>query len=308
MINSSSIAVVGAGTMGIGISKLFLANSFTVTLIDKNTENLHKARVQLESSLTKEQMNQLNLKNQVQVNPETFMVIEAIPEIKHLKDDLFVELEEQVSSKTIIASNTSGIPINDLGSNFKHKNRFLGMHFYMPAETVPIVELIQSDYTSPKIIESLKEALTKIGKIPIHVKKDIPGFIGNRLQHAMAREAISLLEKEVATAEEIDLVARFALGIRLVFAGPLEQRDLNGLDTHYNIATYLYKDLENSDTPSLLLKDKVDQGCLGVKTGCGFYSWHNNASDIQSELNNKLTNILNDIKNIDRLEPKGNNK
>ena len=111
----------------------------------------------------------------------------------------------------------------------------------------------------------------KLDKYPVLLKKDIPGFIGNRIQHAMAREAISLLEEGVATEEEIDMVVRWSLGPRLLFTGPLEQRDLNGLDVHYHIASYLYKDLDNRTEPSKLLSDKVEKGDLGLKTGRGFY-------------------------------------
>ena len=135
------------------------------------------------------------------------------------------------------------------------------------------VEVVRNDATSEDTVARVMATLRLGGKRPVLVRQDIPGFIANRIQHALAREAISLLEKGVASAEDIDEVVKWSLGIRLALSGPLEQRDMNGIDVHYAIASYLYKDLENRTEPSDLLKSKVENGQLGAKSGQGFYTW-----------------------------------
>jgi 3-hydroxybutyryl-CoA dehydrogenase len=149
----------------------------------------------------------------------------------------------------------------------------VGAHFFTPADVIPLVEVVRNDDTSEDTVAKVMATLRFGGKRPVLVRQDIPGFIANRIQHALAREAISLLEKGVASAEDIDEVVKWSLGIRLALSGPLEQRDMNGIDVHYAIASYLYKDLENRTEPSDLLKSKVDSGHLGAKSGQGFYTW-----------------------------------
>ncbi len=286
------IAIIGAGTMGRGIAIYFLKQGCKVKLIDYDQESLLKAQQNIQESLPSECHGSLEFANSLKKEDSITLVIEAIPEILEAKQLLFKELEAIVPKTTIIASNTSGIPINQLNESFIHKDRFLGMHFYMPAETIPVVEVIKGDGTSQEIIDHVMNWLKRMKKMPVYVRRDIPGFIGNRLQHAMAREAISLLEQGIATAEEIDLIAKYALGIRLAISGPLEQRDLNGLDVHFNIADYLYRQLENSQIPSKLLKDKVEKGELGIKTGKGFYQWPVEAEQVKQRNNEKLLKVL----------------
>ena len=283
------IAIIGAGTMGLDIAKLFLEQKHSVTLIDNFQESLNRAKKALDAY---EQSGLLTLQDSIFFNRMPNIVIEAVPEIAELKSSIFELLEQHVTANTILVSNTSGIPITKLAEALQHKERFLGMHFFMPANVIPIVEVIKSSYTSNEASEYVYELLASVQKMPVMVEKDVPGFIGNRIQHAMAREAISLLEHNIASAEDIDKVVQYALGIRLVLAGPLKQRDLNGLDTHLNIATYLYKDLENGDTPSPLLKEKVEQGLLGVKSGKGFYTWDEEALQQLAKQNRKLQALL----------------
>ena len=167
----------------------------------------------------------------------------------------------------------------------------------MPAHLIPLVEVIQTEHTSEPVIEETMNFLTTLGKTPVRVRKDIPGFIGNRLQHALAREAMSLLGQGVASAEDIDAVVKTSLALRLVFTGPVEQRDFNGLDIHLSIAEYLYPDLENTTEPLEILKSKVAANELGIKTGKGFYDWRDkNIPEIQAKKNQELINLLKIIK------------
>src|SRR5690606_4162555 len=209
----------------------------------------------------------------LQAAAEATLAIEAAPEIPALEKEIYNQWETVCDRDAVIATNTSGISINQLSAPLTHPERFLGTHFFPPADVIPLVEVIACDHTLAEHSEYVMSVLREVGKLPVLVRKDIPGFIGNRLQHALAREAMSLLEKGVASAEDIDTVAKWALGIRLAITGPLEQRDINGLDVHHAITEYLYPDLESRQTPSQVLSDKVQQGHFGVKSGKGFYDW-----------------------------------
>ncbi|TQR07485.1 3-hydroxyacyl-CoA dehydrogenase NAD-binding domain-containing protein [Psychrobacillus soli] len=286
------LAVIGAGTMGLDIAKLFITKECQVVLIDKERDTLEKIELFVRQNWTEEECSRLVIQTDLQRLNDVSLIVEAIPENERLKKKLYKEIEEQLSSEVVIATNTSGIPINQLSSELKYPNRFIGMHFYMPANLIPIVEVIKGNETSTLVVQAITDWLKGLGKIPVVINKDIPGFIGNRLQHAMAREAISLLEKDVASAEDIDVVAQYALGIRLLLNGPFAQRDLNGLDIHLDAASYLYKELDNRTEPSKLLQEKVADGDLGVKTGKGFYEWALPSKEIRKQNSQDLESLV----------------
>lgn len=307
------MAVIGAGTMGLGITQLFAQNGFIVKLIDPNQQVIQNAKEKIEDELsllreykfiTSTEMESL-LKNiivstSLEAASESMLVVEAVPENLEIKQELFKKMETICSEATIFATNTSGLSISQIASILKHPARFVGTHFFMPASIIPLVEIVKGEKTDDQIANKVLQLFQDIGKEPVLIKKDIPGFIANRIQHAMAREAISLLEEQVATAKEIDTVVRWSLGVRLLFTGPLEQRDLNGLDVHSAIASYLYKDLENRTEPSTLLTEKVEKGELGIKTGNGFYEWDKNRKNqVLQHKNNSLLKLMKTLKNID---------
>ncbi len=266
------LAVIGAGNMGNAIAILFVAHGWQAVLIDPSDSSREKSRERLFAALP-QSASLLSWEAGLEAAHDAGLIIEAAPENLSLKQEIFTRLEAVCVPDAVIASNTSGISINQLASVLKHPKRFLGTHFFTPADVIPLVEVIACEHTLPTHCDHIMAVLREVGKLPVLVRKDIPGFIGNRLQHALAREAMSLLEKGVASAEDIDTVAKWALGIRLAITGPLEQRDINGLDVHHAITEYLYPDLENRQTPLPLLSNKVGQGHLGVKSGKGFYDW-----------------------------------
>lgn len=304
-----SVAIVGAGTMGNGIAQVCGQGGLTVRLIDPVAAALAKAEdnmvrnIQLLidngllNSSVEAVMGKVSFSDRLEAAESADLVIEAIPEKFQLKQQLFQQLEQICSSRAILASNTSGIPITRIANTIGTPERVIGTHFYMPAHLIPLVEVIQTEHTSEPVIEETMNFLTTLGKTPVRVRKDIPGFIGNRLQHALAREAMSLLGQGVASAEDIDAVVKTSLALRLVFTGPVEQRDFNGLDIHLSIAEYLYPDLENTTEPLEILKSKVAANELGIKTGKGFYDWRDkNIPDIQAKKNQELINLLKIIK------------
>jgi 3-hydroxybutyryl-CoA dehydrogenase len=280
------LAVIGAGNMGNAIAALFLAHGWPLVLIDPSEEACASSRRRLLDAASGDRAAlPIRWSQSIDDAGDATLIIEAAPEDAALKQAIFRQLEACCAADAVIATNTSGISINELAGGLRHPGRFIGTHFFTPADVIPLVEVVAGEHTVAEVAQEMIAILRSVGKLPVLVRKDIPGFIANRLQHALAREAMSLLENGVASAQDIDTVARWSLGIRLALTGPLEQRDINGLDIHHAIATYLYPDLENRQTPSMLLSLKVEQGELGVKSGEGFYDW--NAPERRDALRDK---------------------
>ena len=307
-----NILVIGSGIMGNGIAQVFAQAGHQVILNDLNMDILKVAQKNIELQLKLLVKNELideKTANTAFANiglndrladctKDVDMVIEAIPEKLELKEKLFRQLEDLCPTKTIFATNTSGISINTLAKGVQRKDKLIGTHFFMPAHLIPLVEVVCGKETSAETIKTVMEVLAAAQKKPVKVAIDLPGFIGNRLQHALAREAMSLVQKGVATPEGVDEVVKSSLAIRLLFTGPVEQRDFNGLDTHLSIAKYLYEDLEDSHVPLKILSDKVDEGKLGIKTGEGFYDWRNQSKEeVIAKKNQDLIDVLKFLKN-----------
>ena len=304
----TQIAVIGSGIMGHGIALVCAKNGVSTTLYDVSPEALGNAEKKLRQSMLQLVDNGMAAPGDLEpvlarITYSTDMaeavkgagiVFEAVPERPALKESVYAQLEECCGPETIFASNTSGIPITTLAAMTKRPERFVGTHFFMPAHLIPLVEVIQTEKTREDVIESVMKFLSGAGKLPVRVCKDIPGFIANRLQHALAREAMSLVQKGIASEEDVDTVVKASLAIRLLFTGPIEQRDFNGLDTHMSIAEYLYKDLEDAKNPLPILADKVAAGDLGIKTGKGFFDWQ--GKDIAKVNADKNQNLINALK------------
>lgn len=201
------------------------------------------------------------------------LVIECLPEDLAIKQRFFAELEGLAPARTILASNSSSFPISDIAVGRSTPWRMAGLHFFMPAHLVPLVEVISGEATAPETATTLCEWMTALGKRPVHVRKDIPGFLANRIQHALMREALSLVERGIASPEDIDAAVQYGFGMRFLGAGPCLQKDLAGIDIHHAAASTIYPDLCNATAPGTALSDRVAQGDLGVKTGRGFYDW-----------------------------------
>src|SRR3954470_12142178 len=204
---------------------------------------------------------------------DTAFVFEVAPEKLPLKQKIFAELESLTAPETILASNSSAIPTTEIGRNLQHRDRVVGTHFWNPPHLVPLVEVIQNEKTSDAVVARTMDLLRSAGKSPVHVRRDIPGFVGNRLQHALKREAIALVAAGVCDAETLDMVVKQGFGARMAVLGPLEQSDLVGLDLTLDISEVLVADLDRSAGPHPFLREKVAAGKLGMKTGEGFRKW-----------------------------------
>ena len=205
--------------------------------------------------------------------PGVDLVIEAAIEDLALKQKIFGEIERLARTEIPLATNTSNFPIGEIGKGLKTKSRIAGLHFFMPAHLVPLVEVVSAAGTDPKVAEGLVELMKKLDKAPIWVKKDVPGFVGNRLQHAMMREALYLVSDGVTDAEGIDTAVRYGFGFRFIACGPMRQKEMSGWDTNYLVASALYPELHNEKTPPALLKEMVDKGRTGMKAKRGFWDW-----------------------------------
>jgi 3-hydroxybutyryl-CoA dehydrogenase len=210
-------------------------------------------------------------------------VFEAVPEKLVLKQKIFAELENTTAPDTILASNSSAIPSTEIGRHLKYRQRVVGTHFWNPPHLVPLVEVVQSDWTSLETIQKTIDLLRDAGRQPVHIKKDIPGFVGNRLQHALKREAIALVAAGVCDAETIDIVVKSGFGARMAVLGPMEQSDLVGLDLTLDISEVLAADLDRTAGPHPFLLEKVKAGKLGMKTGEGFRRWTRDEADAVRE-------------------------
>lgn len=279
MTDNPVIGIVGAGLMGHGIAQRFLAAGLKVNLYDPSETALDNAKVQI--SRIFDILGQQNTAGELLTCTTSMaeavalagLVIEAGPENKGVKRDIFSALCKFAPQHCILATNTSAIPIGVIAEGQNRPERIIGAHFWNPPHLVDLVEVVQSQFTTCDVVKTTMALFSKVGMKPVHVKKDIPGFIGNRLQHAMKREAIALVSQGVCDADTIDEVVKHGFGKRLAVLGPLEQSDLVGLDLTLSILSTIYPHLDNSKTPQDVLQEKVAGGKTGMKAGEGFKTW-----------------------------------
>jgi 3-hydroxybutyryl-CoA dehydrogenase len=281
------VAIIGAGMMGHGIGEVFAQAGFDVALFDSEAKVLQRAMKRIEKSLgiltrdgllskkeMKAALSRITLaEGLTEAIQDRDFVVEAIIEHLDKKQELFEILDSLCPVTTILSSNTSAIMIKDLSARAGHKERIIGTHFWNPPQLVPLVEVIRGEETSPEVMETTVHLMKRIGKEPARVNQDVPGFVGNRLQHALWREAISIVEHGIAEPEDVDKVVKMGFGLRLPTVGPLETADLAGLDLTLSIHDYLFPFLDASTEASPLLRNRVREGRLGPKTGEGFYPW-----------------------------------
>ncbi len=275
----SRISVVGAGLMGQGIAQVFALAGHDVTITDAVAASLNTAKSRIAANLRdlgedESAVARVRLcADLAEAVGEADFVVEAVSEDLLLKQKLFGEIEAHVRADTILASNTSVIPITSIMQGLAKRGRALGTHWWNPPFLVPLVEVIETQWTAPQTIEWTMALHEAAGKKPAHVKKDVPGFIGNRLQHALWREAISLVEHGICDAETVDAVIKASFGRRLPVLGPLENADLVGTDLTLAIHNIVLPAIDSRPRPSPYLQKLVTDGKLGFKSGEGFRKW-----------------------------------
>ena len=273
------IAVIGAGLMGHGIAQVFALAGHDVTIFDSAAASLDSAKARILANLKdlgddpKAVERVTPIADLGQAVREADYVVEAVLEDLPLKQQLFGEIEQHVRPDTILASNTSVIPITKIMQGLARRERALGTHWWNPPFLVPLVEVIETQWTAPQAIDFTMKLHAAAGKKPAHVKKDVPGFIGNRLQHALWREAIALVEHGICDAETVDNVIKAAFGRRLAVLGPLENADMVGTDLTLAIHKTVLPAIDSRPGPSPYLEKLVRDGKLGFKSGEGFRKW-----------------------------------
>ena len=297
-----NIAVIGAGLMGHGIALVMARAGHAVSIHDPVEAARKAVKARIAESLRlmgAESTEILSVLEKVAVCAslekavaKAYAVFEAAPEKMELKQTIFAEIEKHAPADAILASNTSVMPINRIMAGLKHRQRAVGTHWWNPPHLIPLVEVIRTEWTDESVVEAMMALLAGAGKTPVRVDKDVPGFIGNRLQHALWREAISLVERGICDAASVDTVIKSCFGRRLAVLGPLENADLVGLDLTLDIHTQVLADLETRQGPSPLLEAMVKRGELGMKSGRGFYDWTpEEASAVRSRVSTHLQKL-----------------
>ena len=303
MKDIDNIAVIGAGLMGHGIAQEFACADYRVYIHDINDDLLQNAREQIgknlrllaehgiiEQTSIPETLQRIETTTELSTAVEKAdYVVEAVTENLPLKQQIFEKLDNVCQPHTILASNTTALMPSQIGINTKRTDQILNTHYFNPPYLIPLVELIRSPNTSDETVSVTFDLLTAIGKTPAIIEKEALGFVGPRLQAALIREAFAIVEQGIASAETVDLVVRNSFGRRLSVAGPFEVFELAGWDLVLAAFEELYKDLNSSPNINPLLREMVDSGKLGVKSGEGFYQW---TEERQQSLRDKMSEAL----------------
>lgn len=301
-----NVLIYGAGLMGRGIAQVYARNPqhkvFLYDIADNDTMGKVKAslddfakkgvltaaeataqagRISFQGELTKEFCQTIDL------------VVEAVFENMELKQNVFEKLEGLCRPDTIFCTNTSVMSPTQIGKKLKKKDRFVGTHFWNPAPLIPLVEIVKANESSDETAQTLLHILEGVGKKPVICQKDVPGFIANRMQHALWREAIHIVEAGIADAETVDKAVKYSFGLRLPQLPPLVNSDMVGTDLTYNIHEYILKYLCNDTEPSPLLTKMKEEGKMGFKSGEGFFHWDKESVQKENDdLNKYLIKML----------------
>ena len=274
------VLIVGAGTMGRGVAKSFAESGFETAVWSRRGNAV--------PGLPQGVMASAALPAQV---PD--LVIENVPEDVAVKQKVYSTLEAAYPPSVIIATNTSGLSLDELASGLAHPERFLGAHYFQPADVFPMVEVIAGSATAPEVVARTAEAMRRTGKEPILVRKPVEGYLINRLQHALLNEAYHLIEIGAATPKEIDDIAKRLLGPRMCVTGVIEQKDLSGLKIHATAQAALVPKLAHTGKPVRFVQDMVGRGETGLGAGLGFYDWREcDAAAVAAQASERLKRVL----------------
>lgn len=302
------ITIAGAGIMGASMAQVFAQKGYPVEIYNRSPQGIDRCKALIavnretilnESYCTKEEnekvLNNITYTTAMASFGDTDFVIESIVEDMTIKQQFLKEVSHIVRQDTILTTNTSGMSITEIGKYIALPQRFAGFHWVNPPHVIPLVEVINGEKTAEDTMDIIFQLAKDIGKEPIHVK-DVPGFALNRLQYAVLREALDMVEKGVVSKEDADKVFKYGLGIRYACLGPFEVADLGGLDTFYKVSNYLMKDLCNAKEVSPLLAQCNDNGWYGVKNGRGFYDYSDGKGEERlKERDDKYFKVVNTL-------------
>jgi 3-hydroxybutyryl-CoA dehydrogenase len=301
-------AVVGAGLMGTGIAVILAQGVPQVALMSRNQDSLDRAAQRAARYAEALQRHGL-----LALDPPTLLgrlrfttsleeavagagfVEESIVEDAAAKREVFARMDALLPPPIVLSSNTSALPVTEFAAGVRHPERVIISHFIQPAHAVPVLEVVRGEATSQEIVDRTVALWRALGRLPLLMQRDEPGFLINRLQHALVREAVRLLAEGLATAEDIDAAVQYGLAPRFITAGPLKQRDVNGLAMHVRVASRLWPELDTPDGAGVALgylRHLVEDGALGLENGRGFYSWQGRAPDaVRQTLDDQLLDL-----------------
>jgi 3-hydroxybutyryl-CoA dehydrogenase len=259
------VAVIGAGAMGAGIARVFAEAGASVRLCARRESSLEAARPRLGEHA--DRVRATTSRDEALEGAE--LVVETIAEELAPKRELLTRAEEVAAPDAILTTNTSSLPLAPLAAALRRPERFAGLHWLNPPELVELVEVVGAEETSPETTAALVDWMEQLGKAPVVARRDVPGFIANRLQYALLREAYALVDAGVASFEDVDRAVVHGLGSRWAAIGPFETMDLAGLDVHAAVADNLWPELESGREPSPTIAEVLETGALGVKNGRG---------------------------------------
>jgi 3-hydroxyacyl-CoA dehydrogenase len=274
-------AVIGTGTMGPGMGAVLARAGIETTLYDVSTEALERARGASELAAAvldrldavKEDGGSLRFETELEAALDgSDLVLEAVPEKLELKQEVFPQFEDVVAPEAVLASNTSGIPITKIANVCRHPERVVGLHWSNPPHLIPMIEVIPGEQTSQETVDAASELVRRIGYHPV-VEKEVAGFVENRILYAILRECLDLVDRGIIDPEGLDLNVRWGIGYKLAVIGPMELLDMAGLDIYNAVGSYLNPDLSTSGDVSSTIRDLIDKGRLGMKTGGGIYDY-----------------------------------
>jgi len=274
-----NLVILGCGAMGCDVAAIFLSNGWKVQAVTRDVakwkvraERIAQSVNQLRSSFSSEQLRFVPSAADV-VWDQVAFGLESVPEDFELKRAVFCELDHLAPPDIPLLTNTSGFRISEISKECATRDRMGGLHFFLPAHLVPAVEVVRGEHTAAWVVERLAAIMTSVRRVPIMVAKDVPGFLANRIQHALMREAFAIIDEGLGTPEDVDAAVRFGFGFRYVAAGPILLKELSGLDTQLAAGRSIYPSLHNGTQPSKVLSELVASGRYGIKTGHGFWKW-----------------------------------
>lgn len=286
----TQVAVIGAGTMGARIAAVFAASGFKVALYSRTENSLHKAANVIDSINAGLTASVTFTTSMAECLKGAKIVSENIAEVLALKQQIFKEIEKHVSDDCLLTTNTSSVPVSQIASVLAVPSRFIGLHWFNPADVMPMVEIVCGPQTHENTRQQVDALCQQLGKQTVTIHKEAPGFIVNRLQYAMLREALHLVTAGIASIEDVDFAVQSTLAPRWSAMGPLKLMDFAGLDTVKNVAAILLPALSRDEALPPWLLAKIEQGNLGTKTGAGFYPW--TAQAIEEGLAHRNATIL----------------
>ncbi len=315
-----AVGVVGSGTMGPGVAQTFAEGGYPVVLYNYSEEGLERGSTLIVSNqetliaegfLTRDAADsavaRIRMTTDFEALTETQYITENIPEDLELKREMFARLDALCDGDTVLATNTSGLSITDIAARAtRHPERICGNHWWNPPHIVPLVEVIKGDRTSPETCEVSMALLRRAGKRPVLCRKDVKGFIANRLQHACTREAAWMYANGVASAKDIDEAMKAGYGFRTPIIGPFQTMDYNGIDIFHAVTSYMFAELSDARTRPAFLEEMVAQGRIGLKVGRGFYDYSgSDATELVRKRDRGLLRMLRLQRALEGAAPEG---